>query len=104
MAGIPQISNLSIGGIKDQEARGYLGEIPSHDWFANEEHHSLSTVALHEACENGNVYEVQEILLEGKADLDALLASHRATRTALQKASAYGHTDVVKLLLQVNVK
>jgi ankyrin repeat protein len=91
MAEISELEKLSKLSIDDHEASGFT-----------EERHSQSTLALHAACESGNVSEVRNILAEGRADLNALIAGHRALRTALHKASAYGHTQVVQLLLKVS--
>ena len=96
MAEIPELkrlSKLSIGELREQES--------AKNYTKDEQPPSHSTLALHGACENGNVGEVRDILAEGRADLNALIAGHRALRTALHKASAYGHTEVVKLLLKV---
>ena len=96
MAEIPELkklSKLSVGELREQES--------AKNYTKDEQPPSHSTLALHGACENGNVGEVRDILAEGRADLNALIAGHRALRTALHKASAYGHTEVVKLLLKV---
>ena len=104
MAEIPELkklSKLSIGELREQESAKNFDAI-SRDFYAKDEQPpSHSTLALHGACENGNVGEVRDILAEGRADLNAMIAGHRALRTALHKASAYGHTEVVKLLLKV---
>jgi ankyrin repeat protein len=99
---IKKLSTLSIDGIKDEASGTNLDEISSNFYSRDEQRHNHSTQALHQACESGNVVEVRNILAEGRADLNALIAGHRALRTALHKASAYGHTDIVKLLLKVN--
>ena len=91
-------SAMSTDEIKEQLSATHLYDISSR---ADEASHNHSTLALHQASENGDLAEVRNILAEGTADLDALIAGHRALRTALHKASAYGHTNVVQLLLKV---
>ena len=62
-----------------------------------------ATILLHEACECGDIEAVRKLLPGGRADFDVLMGAHRAQRSALHKASSYGHTEIVKLLLQVVV-
>ena len=98
---LKKLSALSIKGIEDRPPGTNLDEISNSFYRTDEERHNHSTFALHQASESGDLTEVKNILAEGKADLNALIAGHRALRTALHKASAYGHTNVVKLLLKV---
>ena len=88
---------MSTDEIKERLSATHLHEISSR---TNKARHNHSTLALHQASENGDLTEVRNILAEGTADLNALMPGHRALRTALHKASAYGHTNVVKLLLK----
>ena len=101
MAEIPELKKLSMHELGGQVSGKNLGEISKDVYTKSEQAHNHSTFALHGACEEGNLGEVRDILAEGRADLNALIAGHRALRTALHKASAYGHTEVVKLLLKV---
>jgi pyrimidine operon attenuation protein/uracil phosphoribosyltransferase len=98
---LKKLSALSIKGIEDRPPGTNLDEISNSFYRTDEERHNHSTISLHQASESGDLTEVKNILAEGKADLNALIAGHRALRTALHKASAYGHTNVVKLLLKV---
>lgn len=102
MDGLADLKKLSISDeLINTRISEDFGEIWRSGCTRNEEKHNQYTLALHEACENGDVSEVRDILSKGRADLNALIAGHRALRTALHKASAYGHTDVVRLLLKV---
>ena len=101
MAEIPEIKKLSNLSIDGQQTM-FEDEFSRSFGMTDKENYNLSTIALHEACENGDVIKVSDILTEGRADLNALISGHRALRTALHKASAYGHTEVVKLLLKVS--
>ena len=67
-----------------------------------DKHFNQATLLLHEACESGDTANVQKVLSGGKANLNSLIGGHRTYRSALHKASAYGHTDTVKLLLKVS--
>ena len=72
----------------------------------HKDNYNQATVVLHEACECGDTASVQKLLsgqTGGRAEINVLLPGHRAHRTALHKASSYGHTDVVKLLLKVGL-
>ena len=91
LAELQKVSNVSVSDEQSQWSN------------VNEERHNKWTHSLHEASECGNLAEVRKILAQGRADLSALTAGHRALRTALHKASAYGHTEVVKLLLKVGI-
>lgn len=109
------MTQMSVEGAKQLSDLPFTGPETAQSFFSrsnhttsrttktqeHDEYFNQATFLLHESCESGDTRTVERVLSSGKADLNALIGGHRAYRTALHKASAYGHTNVVKLLLKV---
>lgn len=108
------MTQMSVEGAKQLSDLPFTGPETAQSFFSrsnhttsrttktqeHDEYFNQATILLHESCESGDTRTVERVLSSGKADLNALIGGHRAYRTALHKASAYGHTNVVKLLLK----
>lgn len=63
---------------------------------------SFSLPPLQEAAERGDSNAVARLLLDKSVDVNEKAGGHRAHRTALHRASGYGHLTVVRQLLKVS--